>query len=310
MRVLAYELRRLRGLRSTWLILGAVLLADAAVAAVLARQLPDGELSVAAAVRCVAAVVPLLPLPVAALGAGALGALSYGHEVRYPGLAASRVSFGRRIGLVGGKLAVIGAVSALLAAVSLAVDAVVVRFAALPDGVDGSAVFDGLAAFRPGAAAAAAAGSAAVGATAAAGTAPGSGPVAASVTDGAAGTLLAEGSAGRPLLAFVVMVVLGGCAGLLLTSVVRSAAAGLLALCALPALLEPTAGLVLRQGGLEWPVWARELMPFQYGLDWVRGTPGAVATAGPEPLLLAALLAPVVLLLAAGVLVQFRRRAL
>ncbi|MFG2821985.1 hypothetical protein ACGFX4_21475 [Kitasatospora sp. NPDC048365] len=299
MRVLAYELRRLRGLRSTWLILGAVLLADAAVAAVLARQLPDGELSVAAAVRCVAAVVPLLPLPVAALGAGALGALSYGHEVRFPGLAASRVSFGRRIGLVGGKLAVIGAVSALLAVVSLAVDAVVVRFAALPGGVDGSAVFDGLAAFRPGAGAAVAEG--------AAGSAVGGTTVA---TDGTAGSLLAEGSAGRPLLAFVVMVVLGGCAGLLLTSVVRSAAAGLLALCALPALLEPTAGLVLRQGGLDWPVWARELMPFQYGLDWVRGAPGAVAAAGPEPLLLAALLAPVVVLLAAGVLVQFRRRAL
>lgn len=78
MRVLAYEVRRLRGLRSTWLILAAVLLADAAVAAVLARQLPVGQLGTAAAVRCVTAVVPLLPLPIAALGAGALGALSYG----------------------------------------------------------------------------------------------------------------------------------------------------------------------------------------------------------------------------------------
>jgi len=274
LRVLAYELRRLRGVRSTWLILAAVLLSDAVVAAVLVRQAPPGELSVREAVRCAAAVVPLLPLPIAALGAGALGALSYGHEVRYSGLAASRVSYGRRVGLVVGKLAVIGGLSLLLALATLLLDAVVVRFA-LPADVDAGALLDpaGL-------------GSALFGSA-----------------------LFGPGAAGRPLLAFAGLVVVGGWAGLLMTSLVRSAAAGLLVLCALPALLEATAGLILRLTGRDWPVWVRELLPFQYGLDWVRGEPGAAASA-LDAALLAGLLAPAGLLLAACALVQLRRRAL
>ncbi|GAA2818323.1 hypothetical protein GCM10010441_48450 [Kitasatospora paracochleata] len=272
MRVLAYELRRLRGLRSTWLILAAVLLCDAAVAAVLARQVPDGALAVPTAVRSVAAAVPLLPLPIAALGAGALGALSYGHEVRHPGLAASRVAFGRRVGLLVGKSVVIGAVSAALAVVTLLLDAVAVRLA-LPSSVDPAP------AFRP------------------------------DVFGSDPAGLLAAGAPGRPLLAFALLVVVGGWAGLLTTSLVRSAAAGLLVLCALPVLLEPAVGMILRQAGRYWPAWVRELLPFQYGLDWVRGEPGAAAV-GPDPVLFAALAAPVLVLLVAAVLAQVRRRAL
>lgn len=129
MRVLAYEGRRLLGLRSTWLILAAVLVADAMVVAVLARQADPGPLPAADAVRLVTAAVPLLPIPLAALAAGALGALAAAHEVRHPGLVASQVRYLSRLRLLAGKLTVIGVVSALLAVASLGVDALVLRVA-------------------------------------------------------------------------------------------------------------------------------------------------------------------------------------
>ncbi|MBB4946520.1 hypothetical protein F4556_002055 [Kitasatospora gansuensis] len=267
MRVLAYEVRRLRGLRSTWLILAAVLLADAAVAAVLARQLPVGQLGTAAAVRCVTAVVPLLPLPIAALGAGALGALSYGHEVRYPGLPAGRVSYRRRLGLLVAKLAVTGVLAVLLAAASVLLDAAVLRLLHAP-GARVAALFD---------------------------------PASAGFAD-----------ALRPLLLFVGLTALAGWSGLLVTSLVRSAAAGLLILCAVPALLEPVLSLLLRQSGRVWPAQLRELLPFQYGLDLVRGADAqqSAVSATLDGTLLTAVSVPAVLLLLAGLLVQARRRAL
>lgn len=267
MRVLAYEVRRLRGLRSTWLILAAVLLADAAVAAVLARQLPAGPLATVAAVRCVTAVVPLLPLPIAALGAGALGALSYGHEVRHPGLPAAGVSYRRRLGLLTAKFAVTGVLAALLATATVLLDAAVLRLAHAP-GVRVDALFD-------------------------------------LASAGFADTV-------RPLVLFVGLTALAGWAGLLITSVVRSAAAGLLILCAVPALLEPALSLVLRQSGRVWPAQLRELLPFQYGLDLVRGADPQHLTdaSGLDGVLLVAVLTPAVLLLLAGLLVQVRRRAL
>jgi len=264
-RVLAYEVRRLRGLRSTWFILGAALVCDAAVAAVLARQLPVGTLSVGAAVRSVTAVVPLLPLPIAALGAGALGALSYGHEVRHPGLAASHVSYRRRLGLLAGKLTVIGLLSALLALATVLLDTLVLRLALAP-AVDPGPVF------------------------------------------GADAQALA--AAGRPLAVFAGLVVLAGWTGLLTTSLVRSAAAGILILCALPPLLEPALSLILRQAGRVWPAQVREVLPFQYGLDWARGADPQGAAAPLDPVLLAGVLAPAALLLVACLLVQARRRAL
>lgn len=134
MRVLAYELRRLRGLRSTWLLLAAVLLCNATAAAVLASQAPDGPLAAPAGVRLLTAAVPLIPLPFAAFGAGVLGALSYGHEVCHPGLSASQVSYLRRVRLLLAKLLVIGPVAALLALATLLLDALAVHLA-LPGGV-------------------------------------------------------------------------------------------------------------------------------------------------------------------------------
>jgi hypothetical protein len=273
-RVLAYEARRLRGLRSTWIVLSAVLLCDALVAGVLAHQLAAGPLTLAAALRPVTAAVPLLPLPIAALGAGVLGALSYGHEVRHPGLAASQVSYLRRVRLLGGKLAVIGALSVLLAVVTVLVDTVVTRLALAP-GVDAAAVF----------------------------------------------TPEVLGAGGRLPVAlgvFAGTVVAAGGAGVLTASLTRSAAAGILVLCALPVLLEAGLALFLREAGVGRPQVAGEALPFQYGFDqygfdWVSDGSGAAAGSPldlTDPVLLGAFAAPAVLLLLASLAVQGWRRSL
>ncbi len=118
MYALTYERRRLTGVRSTWLILLAVLLVDAAIAALTVRQPALDQ-----PVRVLTAGVPLLPLPLAAIGAGAVGALSYGHEVRYPALRPLLLPVRRRLGLLFAKLVVIGVFSALFAAATLGLDA-------------------------------------------------------------------------------------------------------------------------------------------------------------------------------------------
>ncbi|MCG6497523.1 hypothetical protein [Kitasatospora sp. A2-31] len=301
MRALAYELRRLRGLRSTWLLLAAVLLCDAAVAAVLAAQTPSGSLSGPAGVRLLTAAVPLIPLPFAALGAGILGALSYGHEVRYPGLPASRVSYLRRVRLLLAKLTVTGATALLLAPLTLAVDAVAAHLA-LPGGVtveawsDPGALSDRLAAALSSAGLAAPADLPGVLAPAALGAGHG-GPAA--------------------LVAFVLLTVVAAWTGVLTASLTRSAAAGVLLLCALPPLLETGVALLLRQTGTPWPARAAELLPFQSGVEWaygwVYGGDRRVAVSGSaltDPALLAAVSAPASVLLLAALLVQVRRRAL
>lgn len=100
LRPVRYELRRLFGVRITTLIVAATLVASAAVSVVLARSgrapLPN----------VLVAWPSLLPLPPAALGAGLLGALSFGDEFRYPALAAGRGTVPRRLGLLFAKLAV------------------------------------------------------------------------------------------------------------------------------------------------------------------------------------------------------------
>ncbi|TQF03238.1 hypothetical protein E6W39_14535 [Kitasatospora acidiphila] len=127
MRALAYEGRRLLGIRSTWLILAAALLTQAAATALLAHRAGPADLRMPQLVRTVTATLPLLPLPLAGLAAGLLGALAADHEVRQPGLAASQVRFLVRMRLLLAKLGLVGAVAAVLAAVSLLVDAVAVR---------------------------------------------------------------------------------------------------------------------------------------------------------------------------------------
>lgn len=123
LRPLRYELRRLFGVRTTTMIMVAVLVASAGSAVLLART--DGTpLS-----HLLAAWPALLPLPPAALGAGLLGALSFGDEYRYPALAAGRGTVPRRLGLLLAKLAVTAGTALLLASLVVLCDAQALRLA-------------------------------------------------------------------------------------------------------------------------------------------------------------------------------------
>ncbi|MFI9038363.1 ATP-binding cassette domain-containing protein [Streptomyces sp. NPDC053726] len=106
---LRYELRRLLGVRTTTLIVAAVLVVSVGLSVLLARsghaQLP----------KVLVAWPSLLPLPPAAIGAGLLGALSFGDEFRYPALAAGRGAVPRRLGLLLAKLVVSAGVALVLA---------------------------------------------------------------------------------------------------------------------------------------------------------------------------------------------------
>lgn len=113
LRPLRYELRRSLGVRTTTLIMAAVLVVSAAVSVLLART--DGT----ALPRVLAAWPALLPLPPAALGAGLLGALSFGDEFRYPALAAARGTVPRRLGLLLAKLTVTASFALLLAGLAV-----------------------------------------------------------------------------------------------------------------------------------------------------------------------------------------------
>ncbi|MEU8705412.1 ATP-binding cassette domain-containing protein [Streptomyces sp. NPDC048565] len=113
LRPLRYELRRLFGVRTTTLIMAAVLVVSPALSVLLARSggTPLPHLLVAWP--------DLLPLPPAAFAAGLLGALSFGDEFRYPALAAGRGTVPRRLGLLLAKLVVSAGVALLLALFSV-----------------------------------------------------------------------------------------------------------------------------------------------------------------------------------------------
>lgn len=152
MHALSYEWRRLAGLRSTWVVLLAALVADAVVAVTTVRSTGFGSHRTSDLVRMLTAAPPALPLPFAAIAAGALGAYSSGHEVRYPVLVGSTTTPGRRFRLLGAKLTVVGTVSALLALLTPAVDGVMAAFlpprhADLVVGVDVGRVVPALAGF-------------------------------------------------------------------------------------------------------------------------------------------------------------------
>lgn len=116
LRPFRYEVRRLTGVPSTVLVLGGAV----AVSAVLAVLL--GRLAATPPPLAVAAWPELLPLPPAALGAGVLGALSFGDEYRYPTLPAVLGAVSRRCGLLLAKLTVTAVASLLLAVVVAVVD--------------------------------------------------------------------------------------------------------------------------------------------------------------------------------------------
>ncbi|QES08822.1 ABC transporter ATP-binding protein [Streptomyces venezuelae] len=122
LRPLRYEVRRLLGVPSTPLVVAAVLLGSVALALLLGR---GGR----AALPAVLAGWPALsPLPPAALGAGLLGAFSFGEEYRYPALTTGRGAVPRRPGLLLAKLAVAAAVALVLGAVVVVADLEALRF--------------------------------------------------------------------------------------------------------------------------------------------------------------------------------------
>ncbi|MEU5313362.1 ATP-binding cassette domain-containing protein [Streptomyces sp. NPDC021562] len=117
LRPLRYEIRRAAGIGAGFVTCGAVLLLSALTSVLLAR------LGHTSQDRLFAAWPQELPLPPAALGAGLLGALSFGDEFRHPALAADRGTVPRRLGLLTAKLLVSGATAVLLSFLTLGCDA-------------------------------------------------------------------------------------------------------------------------------------------------------------------------------------------
>ncbi|MFI9742850.1 ATP-binding cassette domain-containing protein [Streptomyces sp. NPDC052494] len=115
-RPLRYELHRLVGVPSTPLVVAGVLLVSVVLALLLGR---GGS----AALPVVLAGWPAIsPLPPAALGAGLIGAFSFGEEYRYPALTAGRGAVPRRLRLLLAKLVVAAAVALGLGALVVAAD--------------------------------------------------------------------------------------------------------------------------------------------------------------------------------------------
>ncbi|MGD9483965.1 ATP-binding cassette domain-containing protein [Streptomyces sp. TRM70308] len=111
-RPLRYELHRLTGVRSGWLVAATALVCALAGALLLGYGAGD-----AGGLRALTGWPAPLPLPPVAVAAGLLGALSFGQEVRYPALVPAQVPVPRRLGLLLAKLTVTG-VTALLLTVS------------------------------------------------------------------------------------------------------------------------------------------------------------------------------------------------
>ncbi|UGY94030.1 ATP-binding cassette domain-containing protein [Streptomyces gobiensis] len=114
---LRYELRRLTGVRSSWLIAAATLLTAFLVAAVLGYR--DGT----PALRLLTGWPDGVPLPPMAATAGLLGAFAFGQEFRYPALAPAQVPVPRRLGLLAAKLSMTATTAVLLCGASTAVNA-------------------------------------------------------------------------------------------------------------------------------------------------------------------------------------------
>ncbi|MFI6704472.1 ATP-binding cassette domain-containing protein [Streptomyces sp. NPDC050509] len=121
LRPVRYELRRMFGVRTAPLIMVAVLLASVALA------VPLGRTGGTPLPGLLAAWPAILPLPPAVLGAGLLGALSFGDEFRHPTLAGARGTVPRRLALLLAKLAVTAGTALLLALLAVLADGAVLR---------------------------------------------------------------------------------------------------------------------------------------------------------------------------------------
>ncbi|WP_369146954.1 ATP-binding cassette domain-containing protein [Streptomyces sp. R44] len=122
LRPLRYELHRLLGVPSTPLVVAGVLLVSVTLALLLGR---GGRAELPAVL---AGWPAISPLPPAAVGAGLIGAFSFGEEYRYPALTSGRGAVPRRPGLLLAKLAVAAVVALALGVLVVAVDLEVLRF--------------------------------------------------------------------------------------------------------------------------------------------------------------------------------------
>nr|WSX76390.1 ATP-binding cassette domain-containing protein [Streptomyces sp. NBC_00899] len=125
-----YELRRCFGVRTPWLPAAAALAASVLCALLLAR----GGAAHASPLRLLSGWPAALPLPAAAVGAGALGALSYGQEFAYPALTPGFGPEPRAARLLAAKLAVSGALALGLAALAALLNSAALRVALGPGG--------------------------------------------------------------------------------------------------------------------------------------------------------------------------------
>ncbi|MDI3402498.1 ATP-binding cassette domain-containing protein [Streptomyces cavernicola] len=121
LRPLRYEVRRAAGI-STGYVTALLVVAVSAVMAIFLARTGHTPLP-----RTLAAWPYELPLAPAAMGAGLLGALSFGDEFRHPALAADRGSVPRRLGLLVAKLMVCAVVAVLLAVITILGDGLVLH---------------------------------------------------------------------------------------------------------------------------------------------------------------------------------------
>ncbi|WP_316743556.1 ATP-binding cassette domain-containing protein [Streptomyces sp. MK7] len=117
LRPLRYELRRASGVGTGFVTVAVVLVVSALTVLIM------GRLGHTPQPRLLAAWPQQFPLPPAALGAGLLGAFSFGDEFRHPALAADRGTVPRRLGLLAAKLLVAGATALLIAFLTIGCDA-------------------------------------------------------------------------------------------------------------------------------------------------------------------------------------------
>ncbi|HEY5836411.1 ATP-binding cassette domain-containing protein [Streptomyces sp.] len=122
-RPLGYEVRRGLGLRTPWPIAATALLGSVLATLLVTRV----GTTPAAPLRLISGWPAELPLPAAAIGAGALGALTYGQEYRYPALAPGYGPEPRSPRLLAAKLAVSAVAALVLAALAATVDLALLR---------------------------------------------------------------------------------------------------------------------------------------------------------------------------------------
>lgn len=124
-RPFGYEVRRAFGVRTPWPAAAVALVGSALGTALMTRfgAVPASPL------RLISGWAAELPLPAAAIGAGGLGALSYGQEFGYPALAPGYGPEPRSPRLLVAKLAVGGAAAVVLAALAAVLDLVLLHAA-------------------------------------------------------------------------------------------------------------------------------------------------------------------------------------